>query len=105
MIEELRNNVDLELEMARELSRFLDRRESASLEEKRLLDGLIKSLQARLQLVNSSVFDIVRTVSVAQKLPTKDKPTGLEQVHLLESNQKFAIKFKDKDVFLKELSD
>jgi flagellar protein FlaJ len=103
MIEELRNNVDLELEMARELSRFLDRRESASLEEKRLLDGLIKSLQARLQLVNSSVFDIVRTVSVAQKLPTKDKPTGLEQVHLLESNQKFAIKSKDKDVFLKEL--
>lgn len=103
MIEELRNNVDLELGMARELSRFLDRRDSAPLEEKRLLEGLIRSLQARLQLVNASIYELVKAVSVVQKLPGKDKPTGLERVHLETTDQKFAIKSKDKDLFLKEL--
>jgi len=103
MIEELRNNIDLELGMARELSRFLDRRDSAPLEERRLLEGLIRSLQARLQLVNASIYELVKSISVAQKLPGKDKSTGLERVHLETTDQKFAIKAKDKEVFLKEL--
>ena len=69
MIDELKNNVETQIKILRELSNFLEESEHANPTERRTLFQVINSLQKRMKFVNNSIPYLVRGVSLAKKLP------------------------------------
>ena len=81
MIEEVRKNVDAEIEMLREISTYSRRLEVASTIEQKLLEGAIQSLRTSMKLVNQSIPVLLNDVSTAQPLtPKAISKASLEQV-------------------------
>jgi len=118
MIDELKNNIETQIKIIRELSNFLEESEHASPAERRTLFQVINSLQKRMKFVNNSIPYLVRGISLAKKLPiTTISPARkkLKKQPVIESvptelkvKEKViatvAIKREDKDVFLEELN-
>src|SRR3989344_5663717 len=104
MIDELKHNIQTELEIVRELAMFVQQREIALPQEKHLLEAIISSLRERLKLLNNSTGPLIRAVSLAQPLSGKEIPTGIERLHFKSSNQRVALQSRDKENYLKELS-
>lgn len=112
MIDELTRNINTEIEMLREISSYSRRLESASEEERNLLEGAIKYLREGIKTVNNSIPLLARDITLAKKLPFREgatkvkKEKKLERVKIRGVSRHFdvVIGVKDKDKFLKELS-
>ncbi len=83
MNSELRKNVESEIGMLREISNFSRRLENADIYEKKLLEDTVDSLKKGIKIINASTPEILRSISLAQKLPSKSKRPrafGLEKI-------------------------
>ncbi len=106
MIEELRKNIESEIQILREISAYSGRIPVAKQAEAKILSESIKSLTISLKIINSSLPQILKGVSVATKLPSKIKDTGLEKISFQRQNSELnvALKAEDRERFLNELS-
>ncbi|MBI2452535.1 type II secretion system F family protein [Candidatus Pacearchaeota archaeon] len=112
MIEELKRNVNTEIGMLREISIYVKRYDYASENERKLLLGAIQSLKASLKILNNSIPELLKEVSLGQKLPslpsskTAQKEGKFEKIHYkkLDSQVTVVLNRRDRDNFLKELS-
>ena len=68
MIEELKKNIDAEIEILREISTYSRRLEFATLSEDKLIRSAISSLRESIRLINKSIPELIKEVSVAKKL-------------------------------------
>jgi len=109
MNEELKKNVDAEIEMLKEVSTYFKKLEHADQQERRLLLGAIGALRKGIKIINSSIPRILREIPSNKKLLSvkrKMQASKLENVMIERDNSKIdvAISPKDKDRFLRELS-
>jgi len=106
MIEELRNNIDEEIKILRELNRFSERLGEEDGREKRVYLEMLSSLKKRIKLLNNSLPRILREISLTKKLsPKKTKP--LAQPKTLSTKLRkpmIALDGKDKEKYMKELN-
>src|SRR3989344_4231966 len=103
MIEEIKQNLGVQREMLRELMMFSHHLEEAVDEERGMLEQAIVSLKSRMKLVNASLPDLVRGVSLAQPLLDAQEVKGLEQLEVKSTNQRIVLRSQDKPRFLREL--
>jgi len=106
MLDALKQNVETEIEVLREISNNLRRLDYASPSERKLLQTSTESLRSSLKLVNNSIPKLLEEISLIEKLPQKAKATGLEKVEFKgeESVIKVTLKKEDREVFLRQLS-
>ena len=106
MIEELKQNIETEIEILREISNNLRRLDYANPSERKLLLTSIESLKASMKLINNSIPKLLEDVSAVKKLPQKDKITNLEKVEFKTNNTiiHVTIESKDRERLLRELS-
>ena len=106
MLDALKQNVETEIEVLREISNNLRRLDYASPSERKLLQTSTESLRSSLKLVNNSIPKLLEEISLIEKLPQKAKATGLEKVEFKgeESIIKVTLKKEDREVFLRQLS-
>lgn len=108
---ELRKNIETEIGMLREISNYLHRAEYAPENEKRLIMGAVNSLQQSIKIINNSIPDILKEISIAQKLeltgiqkaPSEKKLEKVEAQRMTSGVSVF-ISRKDKQRFLEELN-
>lgn len=112
MIEELKKNIESEIEMLREISNFSKRLEFASPYERKIITNSIESLKRSIKIINNSVPKMLRDISASKKLPAgfsigaKAKKTNLESIRYggPESEIRATVDKKDRERLLKELS-
>ncbi len=106
MINELKKNVDTEISILREIYIYSQRVVGKKGMEKRLIDGTINSLTRSLKILNNSIPEILREISVVQQLPKTEKKKNLEQVKMkrTENDIEVIIPKRDRERFLEELS-
>jgi flagellar protein FlaJ len=109
MIEELKQNIEMEIKMLRELLSYSQTVEFASDDEKILFEGSINSLKRRIKIINSSIPQMLKEISLSKKLPSdseKVSNTGLERIKLKTAGPEIDIVLnkKDREKFFRELS-
>ncbi len=105
MIDELRKNIDTEISMLREIASYVVRYDSAADDEKKLLDGAINSIVESMRIINDSITELLKDITVAEKLPSrKEKKLELIRYKGLGSGVEVVLNPKDKTRFLKELN-
>ena len=106
MIEELKKNIDAEIEILREISTYSRRLEFATLSEDKLIRSAISSLRESIRLINKSIPELIKEVSVAKKLAVEKRQDNLEQIGFQRSESRVSVvlQVKDRDKFLNELS-
>lgn len=111
MIEELKKNVDYELGLLREISKYYGMIDSSGDNEKRMLLDSIDSLAKSLKIVNNSIPEIIQEISVIKKIDdlgksNNQKKLNIEKVIYKTSGGEVAVILnkKDKERFVKELS-
>jgi len=110
MIEELKKNIETEIEILREISINFSRLDYANDLERKLLTGSINSLSKSIKLINNSIPDLLKDVSPMKKLRVVSrrpkKEAALEHVEFkgIRSDVKVVLRKKDKARFFKELS-
>lgn len=106
MIDELKQNIETEIEILREISNSLRRIDYANPSERKLLMTSIESLKASMKLINNSIPKILNEVDTVQKLPQKERVTSLERVEFKTNTSlmQATINAKDREKLLKELS-
>ena len=106
MIEELRKNIETEVDMLREIAHYSSLLESASPTERTIVAASLASLQASMKLVNTSIPQILINISVVQKLPGKQMGTALERIRFQGAGSEVIVVLRkeDKEKFIRELS-
>lgn len=107
MIEELRKNIDTEIDMLREISHYSIILQTAGPGEKKLVEEALNSLVSGMKIINNSIPNILNEVSPVQKLPNqKPQATNLANIefHRAESTVNVILQADDKEAFLRELS-
>ncbi len=74
MIEQIKKNIDFEIAMVRELSRFYEKYEGVAPEEKKLYEQMMNSLAKRISIVNESLPQLLDSVSLIKKLGSNVQP-------------------------------
>ncbi len=106
MIDELRKNIETEIDMLREIAHYSTLLETASVGERKIIEASLSSLQASMKLINNSIPQILTNISVVQKLPGKPGITGLEKIKYQGKGDEVAVVLRkeDKEAFIRELS-
>jgi len=104
MIGEIKQNIAIEQDMARELALFIGKLDEVNAADRAMINDVIASIKARMKLASNSLPSLVRGVSFAQPLSNNQNLEGIEQVHFQESNQRVVLRSRDKERFLKELN-
>ena len=107
MIDDIRRNVDTEIEILREISSYSRRLQYSPLEERRLLANSIASLKRSMLIINDSIPSLIKDISLTKKLPGKKKKSpNLERVKFEGSGKKIKVTVskKHREGLLKELS-
>ena len=78
MIDDLKNNLDVEIEIIREINKFSDNARSANPSEKRIYYGMINSLKKRIELINNSFPEILKEINLTKKLSPKNPEKIIE---------------------------
>lgn len=106
MIEELKQNIETEIEILREISNNMRRLDYANPSERKLLLTSTESLKSSLKLINNSIPKLLGDITGVKKLPMKDKNTSLEKVEFQKNDLivKATIESKDRERLLRELS-
>ena len=77
MIEQLKKNIIAELNMVREINRFYNSYNSASTEEKKLFEMSINSLIKRIKILNDSIPEILKSITLMKKLESNKENQNL----------------------------
>ncbi|MEK6898513.1 MAG: type II secretion system F family protein [Nanoarchaeota archaeon] len=101
MIDEIKKNLAVELEMTRQLIGFIEHRNSSE-NEKKLIEGVSASLRNRIKILNDSCKEMISSTSLAQNLLGKDIKRKIEKIEF--GNESVAVKKIDKNKYLEELS-
>ena len=106
MLDELKKNVETEIEILKEIAIYMRRLDYASGAEARIIYTTIGSLKNALKILNNSIPDLIDNVGFAKKLSGKEKSSDLENVtyRRIDSDLNVVLKSKDRERFLKELS-
>lgn len=106
MIDTLQKNIETEIGMLRELSRYSTLLEHAPQTEQKLLIASMQSLQASMKMINDSIPQIVAAISVAQRLPAKTQTLPLEKITFTRNGSDAAVivRKEDREQFFRELS-
>jgi flagellar protein FlaJ len=109
MIEELRKNIESQIEILRELSSYVKRLDIATTEsEKKILMDTVDSLTSAMKIINNAVPTLLGGVSTARRLPGTGigKDSNLEYVKFKGGSGEISVILpkKDREKFLKELS-
>ena len=93
MIDELRKNIDTEIEMLREIAEYSKRSDYADEYERKILENAIGSLTASMRIVNSSIPSLLNNISVATKLPAKTAShADLEKVSIRRAERNLCMR-------------
>ncbi|MEI6849639.1 MAG: type II secretion system F family protein [archaeon] len=106
MIDELKQNVETEIEILREISNSLRRLDYANSSERKLLLTSIESLKNSMKLINNSIPKILDEVSSVQKLAQKERNTSLEKIEFkgIRTDLQVTVNVQDREKLLRELS-
>ncbi|MFH1802629.1 MAG: type II secretion system F family protein [archaeon] len=105
MIDELKKNIDTEVDILREIASYIGRYESAQDDERKLLEGAINSLVEGMRIINDNIPELLRDITVAQKLSNKkDKKLELIKYKGVDSGVEVVLHSKDKSRFIRELN-
>ena len=106
MIEELKKNIETEIDILREISNYSRRFDYADKNEKKLLIEAIISLKNSMKIINNSIPSILTNISIVKKLPIKNEITNLDKIDYKRgaSEIRITLKSNDKAKFFKELS-
>lgn len=104
MIEELVQNIETELAIAHEVSRFSMQKNQLPPEESSLVDQAIGSLQQRIKLINNSLIDLTKAISLAKPLGPTERVLPLERVTIPSAQEELILRPADKNKYLEELS-
>lgn len=106
MIDELRKNIETEVDMLREISHYSTLFEQASPTEKKIIEASLSSIQASMKLINNSIPQILSSISVVQKLPGKQSETDLARIKFqgIGNEVVVVLRKEDKERFIRELS-
>ncbi len=106
MIDDLKQNIETEIEILREISNNMRRLDYANLSERKLLLASIESLKSSMRLINNSIPKLLEDVSGVQKLPQQEKTTLLEKIEFKsgETIIQATVQSRDRERLLKELS-
>ena len=107
MIEDIRQNINTEAEILREISGYLRRAQYATPSERKLLMVAVDSLKASVRLINNSIPKMLDDITIARKLPRQAaKNPELEKVTFkrLDSRIHVILNVDDRNKFIKELS-
>ena len=110
MIDDIKKNIESEIEILKEISINTRKLEFAGPSERKLLIGTIDALRGSMRIINNSIPSLVSEISLAKKLPmlpTNEllKKQKLERVNYQggESELRAVVHVYDKDKLLKEL--
>jgi len=109
MIEELRKNIESQIEILRELSSYMKRIDLATTDaEKKVILDTINSLTASMRIINNSIPAILTEITSANKLPGSkgSKQAMFENVKFSGPGRDIAVVLprKDRERLIKELS-
>jgi len=107
MIEELRSNLDIEIDLTRQLIDHFEKLEYGSSSEKRMFTEIIGTLQKKIIIINNSIPVILNKISITKKLPSNIKEKEkIEQVKLTDgqTSSKIYIRKEDRKKFLRQLN-
>ena len=110
MIDEIRKNINTEIEMLREISSYSKRAKYAVGSERELLEQAIKSLKNSIKLINDSLPDLLNSLTVVKRLPGKSE-SGENKINLekivfkrASSDIDVTLSVQNREKFIKELS-
>ncbi len=107
MIKNLRKNINTEIGMARELAIYINKYHFSKGVERRLLASAINSLIESMRILNNSVPELLKNISVTRKLSAeKEEASFLENVEFEREQSKIEVTIPkiDREKFLNELS-
>lgn len=109
MIDELKKNIETEINVLKEIASYSRRMDSAPEYEKRLLEDAVRSLTETIRIINSSIPEMMKDISLTKKIPSslnKKEKSRMENIEFKRINSKVDVilNVKDKEKFLKELS-
>ncbi len=109
MNEELKKNIETEIQMLKEISIYTKRMENASDYERNIFAGAINSLVSGIKIINSSISRILEEGASLKKIQrdkTKRNLEPLENVQYSGTSSTFEVVLdkKNKEKFLKELT-
>ncbi len=102
MFEELKNNIDIEIQMINELSHFTGKLDESSPGERRIIKDIVNSIKKRLRIINSSFPHLLADVSLGEKFTHVEKK-DFESVNVESYPSRISIDKKDKEKFFEEL--
>ncbi len=107
MIYELKQNINTEIDILREISNYLRKMSYAAPSEQKILTNTIDSLRTSARMINNSIPAMLDDITIAQKLtPKQEANKNLQKIefHRLDSRIHVVLKVEDRERFLKELS-
>ncbi len=106
MIDELKNNLRVEMEIVREIHRFSEQAETGNPAERRVYSEMVSYLRKRIRLVNDSLPKILEEITLTKKLVPEEKTDVGETPKSLKNLGTHPIIFnkKDKERYLRELN-
>ena len=106
MIDVLKKNIEVEIEILREVSICSKAIEfSSGMERKQLVEAL-SALQTSMRMINDAIPELLNASPIGNKLPARSIETSLEKVSFKRYDSDFSVglRAKDKQKFLKEIS-
>lgn len=106
MIEEFNKNIDAEMGILKEISKYIERMESADATERKLILQAIASMQNKIKMINKSIPLILREITAVQKLPnSREKEATLEKIETEKGDSAVRVTLdkKYREKFLEEL--
>jgi len=105
MIDKLVENIDSEIGILKDISKYSGQIESANESDKKFLENSIASLTKTMKTINSAIPQILNNTSAAQPLYSGNKKTDLQQFSIQSESgeRKVTLNKSDKDKFFMEL--
>lgn len=103
MIEALKKNIDMEIEILRELNSYNN---SASTDvERKMLQGVIDSLESRLKMINDSLPQIIKNIAPTKKISAAESAATLAKIPLTAkgAGNFVTLQKKDREKYLNEV--
>ncbi len=106
MIDELRSNIESEMNMLREIVSYERRIQDAGMKERKMLEEVVGSLTKRMRILNNSIPEIIKNISINKRLLDDRVVKNLEKIEVQEDKRglKVVLNKKDKDEFISELN-
>ena len=107
MIEDIRQNINTEIEILREISGYLKRAKYSAPSERKLLVVAVDSLRSSMKMINNSIPKMLDDITIAKKLPRQaTRSPDLEKITFkrFDSRIHVVLNVDDRNKFIKELS-